>query len=82
VADLVVGVIITALFVAVLGWGGLLTAIAALVTHFILLRAPMTTDVSSWRAPAGFVFLGTVLLLGLAGCYLSARPADGVPRRI
>jgi predicted Ser/Thr protein kinase len=82
VADLVVGVIITAAFVAVLGWAGLLTAIATLATHFILLRAPMTTDVSSWRAPSGFVFLGTVLLLGLAGCYLSARPPHAAERRI
>jgi serine/threonine-protein kinase len=81
-ADLAVGVIITALFVGVLGWAGLLTAIATLVTHFILLRAPLTTDVSSWRAPAGFVSIGTVLLLGLAGCYLSARPAPGADRRL
>ena len=81
VADLVVGILITAMFVAVLGWAGLLTAIATLSTHFILLRAPLTMDVSSWRAPASFVFLGTVLLIGLAGCYLAARPAPGVERR-
>ena len=79
-ADLVVGVIITAAFVGVLGWAGLLTAIAALSTHFILLRAPLTTDLSSWRAPAGLVFIGTVLLIGLAGCYLSARPAHSAER--
>ena len=53
----------------------LLTAIAALCTHFILLRAPLTTDLSSWRAPAGVVLIGSVLLIGLAGCYLSARAA-------
>ena len=81
-ADLAVGAVITAMFVGVLGWAGLLTAIATLVTHFILLRAPLTMDFSSWRAPAGFVFLGTVLALGLAGCYLSARPGHGAERRI
>jgi hypothetical protein len=72
--DLALGTMITAGFVAVLGWAGLLTAIATLATHFILLRAPMTTDISSWRAPTGFVFLGVILLLGLGGCYLAARP--------
>jgi tRNA A-37 threonylcarbamoyl transferase component Bud32 len=82
VADLVIGVIITAAFVGVLGWAGLLTAIAALATHFILLRAPLTTDFSSWRAPASFVYLGAVLLLGLAGCYLSSRLAYSAERRL
>jgi hypothetical protein len=80
-ADLAIGVIITAMFVGVLGWAGLLTAIATLVTHFILLRAPLTTDISSWRAPAGFVSIGAVLLLGLAGCYFAARPAHRAERR-
>ena len=73
-ADLVFGVIITGAFVGVLGWAGLLTAIATLATHFILMRAPLTAEFSSWRAPTAFVFLGAVLLLGLAGCYIAARP--------
>lgn len=80
-ADLAVGVVITAMFVGVIGWAGLLTAIATLVTHFILLRAPLTTDISSWRAPASFVSIGAVLLLGLAGCYFAARPAHDTERR-
>ena len=74
VIDLVFGLIITGAFVGVIGWAGLLTSIAALATHFILLRAPLTTDLASWRAPTGFVFLGVVLLFGLGGCYLAARP--------
>ena len=80
--DLVFGLIITGAFVGVLGWAGLLTAIAALATHFILLRAPMTTDVSSWRAQTGFVFLAAVLLLGLGGCYIATRPARDGHRRV
>jgi serine/threonine-protein kinase len=73
--DLVFGLIITGAFVGVLGWAGLLTAIATLATHFILLRAPLTADLSSWRAPTMYIFLGSVLLLGLGGCYVAAVPA-------
>ena len=72
--DVVLGLVITASFVGVLGWAGLLTAIATLATHFILLRAPLTTDFSSWRSTPSLVFVGTVLLLGLGGCYIAARP--------
>jgi serine/threonine-protein kinase len=72
-ADLVIGVIITSAFVAVIGWAGLLTSIAALTTHFILLRAPLTTDFSSWRATPGLVFLGAVLALGLGACYVASQ---------
>jgi serine/threonine-protein kinase len=75
--DLAIGVLITAGFVAVLGWAGLLTAIAALATHFILLRSPMTTDLASWRAGSGLVFLGSVLVIGLGSCYLATRPPPG-----
>jgi hypothetical protein len=66
----------------VLGWAGLLTAISTLATHFILMRAPLTADLSSWRAPTGFVFLGAVLLLGLGGCYIAARPTRDAQARI
>jgi hypothetical protein len=71
--DLLIGVIITARFVMVIGWAGLLTAIAALATHFVLLHGPLTTDFSSWRGPTGMIFLGTILVMGLGGCYLTAR---------
>jgi serine/threonine-protein kinase len=80
--DLVFGLIITGAFVGVLGWAGLLTAIATLATHFILMRAPLTTDISSWRAPTGYVFLGAVLLLGLGGCYIATRPPRDTYGRI
>src|SRR4051812_1837973 len=77
ILDLALGATITAAFVGVLGWAGLLTAVATLATHFILLRAPLTTDFSSWRAGPGLVFLGVVLVFGLGGCYLASRaPGD------
>ena len=80
--DLVFGLLITTAFVGVLGWAGLLTAIATLATHFILLRAPLTADLSSWRAPTSVVFLGVILLIGLAGCYIAAHPFRDAHARI
>ena len=73
--DLALGLIITTAFVLVIGWAGLLATIAALATHFTLLRAPLTTDLSAWWATTGLVYLGVILALGLGGCYLAARPA-------
>ena len=58
----------------VIGWAGLLADDRRAATHFILLRAPLTTDLSSWRAPAGLVFIGTVLLLGLGGMLPRGAP--------
>ncbi len=73
--DFVCGLAITAIFVATIGWSGLLATIAALATHFLLLRAPVTTDLSSWRAESGLVCLGAILVAGLCGAYLSSRPS-------
>jgi hypothetical protein len=81
-ADLVIGVIITAAFVGVLGWAGLLTAIATLTTHFVLLRTPLTTDLSSWRGTTTMVFVGAVLLLGLGACYVASRGARDLNPRM
>jgi hypothetical protein len=61
--------------VAVIGWGGLLATVVTLMTHFLLLRAPLTTDLASWRATASLAYLAAVLAIGLGGCYLAARPA-------
>jgi hypothetical protein len=60
------GLAITSGFVLVVGWTGLLATIATLTTHFLLLRAPLTTDVSSWRFTTTAVLLGAVVALGLA----------------
>jgi hypothetical protein len=80
-ADLLIGGVITAAFVGVIGWAGLLTAIATLTTHFILLRAPLTTDFSSWRAGPGLVFVGVVLALGLGACYVASQGTRDLTRR-
>ena len=74
IIDLVSGSIIVILFVAVIVGPGLLATIATLATHFLLLRAPLTTDMSSWRASTGLVFIAVILALGVGGCYFAARP--------
>ena len=48
----------------------------ALFTHFVLLRAPITTDFSSWHAMYGLWHLGVLLTIGLGACYL-ARYGQG-----
>jgi tRNA A-37 threonylcarbamoyl transferase component Bud32 len=71
--DLAVGGGIIVIFVVTILRGGLLAAIAALFTHFVLLRAPITTDLASWRAQPGAWYLGAVLLLGLGACYIARK---------
>ena len=79
--DFIMGLAITAIFVAVIGWVGLLATVVTLMTHFLLLRAPLTMDLGSWRAPAGLVYLTAVLVLGLGASYFAARPpARTAPR--
>jgi hypothetical protein len=71
--DFILGLIITIMFVAVIGWVGLLATMVTLLTHFLLLRTPLTTDLTSWRAPAAIVSLAVILALGLGGSYVAAR---------
>ena len=72
VLDLFVGVFIITVFVTVIARVGLLATVACLITHFVLLRAPFTTDLSSWHATHGFIFLLTIGGLGLASCAIAA----------
>src|SRR6185436_3727909 len=79
--DLICGLIITTMFVAIIGWQGLLATIVTLTTHFLLLRAPLTSNLSSWRAPAGIVYLLALLALGVGGAYFASRAAPRLPAR-
>jgi Protein kinase domain len=74
--DLAIAFCIGAIFVLVIVRAGLLAAAATLATHFILLSAPITTDVSSWRGPFGLWPVAVVLVLGLGGCYLAYKDRD------
>jgi hypothetical protein len=69
--DLAVGTGIITLFVVTIVRAGLLSAVAALFTHFVLLRAPITTDLSSWHATTGLWHVGVVLAVGMGACYLA-----------
>ena len=52
-------------------WGSAGAALG-LVTHFVLLRAPLTTDFGSWRGTHALIFLLTVGVLGLGSCAIAA----------
>jgi serine/threonine-protein kinase len=78
--DLALGSGLIAVFVAVIVRSGLLATTAALTTHFVLLRAPLTTDFSSWRASSGFWFLAVVAVAGFGGVYLARSGVVGAAR--
>ncbi len=67
--DIAIGAGIITIFIMTIVRAGLLSAVAALFTHFVLLRAPITTDFSSWHAPVGLWHVGVVLVAGLGACY-------------
>ena len=73
--DLGVGTLIIAVFVAVILRYGLLATIAALATHFMLLRAPLTTQLDSWRATAGIAFVVVLGGMGVLAAWLSRQRA-------
>jgi predicted Ser/Thr protein kinase len=70
--DLLVGFIIITIFVAVIARIGLLATVACLTTHFVLIRAPLTTELSTWRATHGMIFFIAIAGLGLASCAIAA----------
>lgn len=74
--DLAIGGGIITIFILIILRAGLLAAVVALFTHFALLRAPITTDFSSWHAVYGLWHLGVLLAIGLGACYL-ARYGQG-----
>ena len=69
--DLAIGLGIIALWTGVILYGGLLASVAALTTHFLLLRAPITTDFGSWRATPGITYLLVIGGAGLLAAYLA-----------
>jgi hypothetical protein len=70
--DSAIGFLITTMFVVVIARSGLLATTAALVTHFLLLHAAVTTELSSWRMGAGLVPLGTIVVAGLVAVAIAA----------
>jgi hypothetical protein len=76
--DLAIGAGIISILIGVIIRFGLLASIAALATHFILLRAPLTTDLSTWRGSLALWYLGFFVLVGFGAAYI-ARSAT-LPR--
>ena len=68
---LILGACIISVLIAVAMRYGLLACITALATHFILLRAPLTIDASTWRGPASLWYLGLIGAAGLGACLLA-----------
>ena len=73
--DLAVGIAIIGVFAAVILRYGLLATIAALATHFILLRAPLTTELAAWRATAGITYIVVFAGMGALAAWLSRQRA-------
>ncbi len=71
--DLAIGGLLIGVFVVTIVRFGLLASMAALVTHFVLLRAPLTLRWSAWYGTAGLWSLAIVMVLGLGGCYVARR---------
>ncbi len=61
VLDVVIGGLIISVFVGVIATFGLLSATAALGTHFVMLRAPITTDLSAWWATLGMCTVALIV---------------------
>ena len=77
--DLTIGLGIIAIWTGVILHAGLLASVVALATHFMLLRAPITTDFSSWRGMPGITYLLVVGGIGLLAAYLAHRERSLIP---
>ena len=71
ILDLAIGSGIVAIYIGVILRWGLLPTIAALFTHFMLIRAPLTTDLDSWRATASLTYAVTLAGFGCLGAWLA-----------
>ena len=69
VLDVIIGFGIIRIWTGVILHAGLLATVVALAAHFILLRAPITLEFSSWRGTPGLTYL-----LVVGGVGLWARP--------
>ena len=78
---LALGAAMIAIFVFVIVRVGLLGGIAALAIHFILLRAPLTTHLSTWWGPIGLWYLATVAAIGFGACYIARASTVAQPAR-
>jgi tRNA A-37 threonylcarbamoyl transferase component Bud32 len=78
--DLVIGSAIIGIYIGVILRWGLLATTVALSTYFILVSAPLTTDLSSWRATAALTYIFTLAGLALLGAWLARHSTDSLSR--
>ena len=78
---LAIGAALIVILVVVIVRVGLLGAIAALATNFILLRAPLTTGLALWWAPIGVWYIGAIAALGFGACYIARSSRVTQPAR-
>jgi hypothetical protein len=82
ILDLVIGLAIIGIFNGVILRWGLLATMITLFTHFMLLRAPLTTDLGSWRATASLTYTFTLAGFGLLGAWLATHTTESlIPSR-
>jgi hypothetical protein len=81
ILDVLIGLGIIGLWTGVILYAGLLSTIAALATHFMLLRAPLTFDLGSWRGTPSLTYLLVLGGAALASAYLAWRPAAASGRQ-
>ena len=79
--DLTVGLGIIGIWTGVILYAGLLSTVVALATHFMLLRAPLTFDLGSWRGTPSLTYLLVLGGAALASAYLAWRPAAASGRQ-
>ena len=80
--DIAIGLGIIAIWTGVILYGGLLATVAALSTHFVLLRVPLTTELSSWRGGLSVTYLLVIGGIALAAVYLARfATAQASPER-
>ena len=85
ILDIAVGLGIIAIWTGVILYAGLLSTVAALTTHFMLLRAPLTTEIGTWRGTPTMIYLLIVGGAGLLAAWVAARstsPGDRRPDRL
>ena len=75
ILDVAIGLGMIGIWTGVILHAGLLATVVALSTHFVLLRAPITTELSSWRGTPAVTYLLVVGGVGLLAAYLARSPA-------
>jgi serine/threonine-protein kinase len=78
--DVAIGAAIISILIFVIIRFGLLASLAALSTHFILLRATLTTDLSTWRGSLALWYLAFFAIVGFGAAYVARSPAPASPK--